>query len=421
MVRFVNEVIIENQANGSAALTVEGWTSFRDRIEALASFSAASMSVSDFSVGGLSHMNGGISLASPDVTTRPPLLPVPTVGEIGARSATDAGFLRLSAGGSSDPALQSFIDVSADHTDPDMHGVISLGTLGAERLRLTGAASTFSGPVVMQGLTSTSGMFTQEITAGNGLKVTGGETSLLTATMTGMLTGTSATFSSSMVDGNTLTIKNTSSGGTSFSQVSVLADNAAGGLNLWLNSTTRTTGGPPNGATLQNDVGQLRLGVKYGGSNYLTISNALTTFDKAVTIEGAVTANTGLNVNGSLTVAAGGQTTLLTTSTGALTATSLTVNGSGTLTSAATALTLTSTTAGNNTPSITLNNSAGGTGNTVSLTMSPFSARAGGPSTRIVAIDDGSSGAYLSLRVAGGSAAATMSEQLRITSAQTSV
>jgi endosialidase-like protein len=424
MVRFISAVVLDDQLDGGAALTVEGWTSFRDRIEALAPFSAADMRVTSFSVSGLSTLNGGISLESPDMTTRPLLSSIPTAGEIGARAGEgDAGFLRLSAGGSTDPTMQSFIDVSAGHTDPDLHGVISLGTLGAERLRLTGSAATFTGPVLMQGLTSTSGMFTQGLTAANGLRVTSGTIDLLATTMNGTLTGTSANFSSSAVNANILTIQNTSAAATSSSQVSLLGDNPAGGMNLWLNSTTRTTGGPANGATMQNDVGQLRLGVNYGGvANHLTINNTLATFDNAVTIAGALTANAGLAVSGAggLTVS-GGSTTLGVTSTAELTATALTVNGPGTMTSTATSLTLTSTAGGVNSPFITLNNTTGGPGNTVGLNMSPFSTRAGGSSARILAVDDTSSGAYLSLWVAGGSAAATASEQLRVTTSQTSI
>jgi hypothetical protein len=234
MVRILSSVSIPAQEDGVPALMVEGVSVFRDRFECE----------------GLSALNGGVKMSSVAPDLRPALLTTPAAGEIRAGNpADDTGFLRFSAGGGADGTKQSWIDLSGASNLVDLDGVISLGTLGTERLRASGTGVSISGL----------------LTAGNG------------------------TFSSSAVDANTLTIQNTSAAATSSSQLSFRSDNVAGGLDVWLNSTTRTADGPSNGATVRNDVGQLRLGVNYGGtSNYLTLSNAATTFDKAVTANAGV-------------------------------------------------------------------------------------------------------------------------------------
>jgi len=51
-------------------------------------------------------------------------------------SAADDGFLRLSAGGGSDPAAKTYIDLTGFSTVPDMNENLVLGTNGKERLRI---------------------------------------------------------------------------------------------------------------------------------------------------------------------------------------------------------------------------------------------------------------------------------------------
>ena len=67
-----------------------------------------------------------------------------------------------------------------------------------------------------------------------------------------------------------------------------------------------------------------------------------------------------------------------------------------------------------NTPILTLN-SNGGAGNTIGIDITPWSGRTGGPSVRLLAIDDANASAYFSLRVATGSSGATATEVLSAT------
>lgn len=345
MPTFVNAVDILMPPDDEPSLVVLGDTVLRRRLVAEGQLEAKDMTLDTVTSRGRATVGGGVTLIAPEpmIASRPVLTTAAGAFEVrGASGSADAGVLRLSAGGSVNPARQAFIDIAGPSNSTALSDSISIGVAGEERLKLT---------------------------------------------------ATSATLSTSATNGFTLAVRNTSAAVTSSSQISLLADNPAGGLNAWLNSTTRTVAGGVNAATIQNDVGQLRLGVNYDGAgNYLTMSNASAGFDKAVTVGGLLTASAGLSLT-----------------------------GSGTMSSAsATSLTLTSTTGSNNAPFITLNGS-GGPGNTVGLNMSPASARAGGTAAQILAVEDGSSGAFLSLRVAGGSATATAAEQMRLTSTQTTL
>lgn len=74
-------------------------------------------------------------------------------------------------------------------------------------------------------------------------------------------------------------------------------------------------------------------------------------------------------------------------------------------------LVLTNTVSSSNLPSITMNGN-GGAGNTISINMSPFSGRPGSTAIKIDAVDDGLSGAYLSVKVASGSTSQVATEVL---------
>lgn len=69
---------------------------------------------------------------------------------------SDDGFLRLSAGGGTNPNTQSSIDISGFSTVADMNNNIVLKTAGTERLRIDNAgATTLAGSLTGNGTTST--------------------------------------------------------------------------------------------------------------------------------------------------------------------------------------------------------------------------------------------------------------------------
>jgi hypothetical protein len=79
-----------------------------------------------------------------NTSTRPALSTTPRTFEIrgsGSTDGNDDGFLRLSAGGGSSTASQSYIDISGYSTVPDMVSNIVLGTAGAERMRITSSGN----------------------------------------------------------------------------------------------------------------------------------------------------------------------------------------------------------------------------------------------------------------------------------------
>ncbi len=94
--------------------------------------------ISKLTVNGSFTINGGLDNISPR-----PLVSAGTLanGEIRGYSysgkAYDDGFLRLSAGGGTNP-IKTFIDLSAYSSIPDMAGNIVFGTYGYERMRLEG-------------------------------------------------------------------------------------------------------------------------------------------------------------------------------------------------------------------------------------------------------------------------------------------
>jgi hypothetical protein len=71
------------------------------------------------------------------------------------------------------------------------------------------------------------------------------------------------------------------------------------------------------------------------------------------------------------------------------------------------------TTVSSNAPFLRLANSAGGTGNQVGIKLSPYSGRAGGDSSQIIAVDDGSSSSHLTFYTASGDAGVS-TERMRI-------
>ncbi|MDP5202030.1 hypothetical protein [Flavobacterium sp. DG2-3] len=92
--------------------------------------------ISKLTANGSFTINGGLS----NISSRPPISAgTLTNGEIRAYSnawnAADDGFLRLSAGGGTNP-IKTFIDLSGYSTIPDMAGNIVFGTYGYERMRL---------------------------------------------------------------------------------------------------------------------------------------------------------------------------------------------------------------------------------------------------------------------------------------------
>ena len=70
-----------------------------------------------------------------------------------------------------------------------------------------------------------------------------------------------------------------------------------------------------------------------------------------------------------------------------------------------------------NLPFMRLSNSGGGTNNTVGIILTPYSGRTGGPSSQIVAIDDGNASAHMLFYTAPNGTASTAVERLRITDA----
>lgn len=99
-----------------------------------------------FQVGGVTKLivntNGSMQLpgSSSNTMTRPAISSSEVTGEINGYSSgnltLDDGFLRLSAGGGTNPLTKSYIDLSGYSTDPDMLENIVMGTLGVERLRI---------------------------------------------------------------------------------------------------------------------------------------------------------------------------------------------------------------------------------------------------------------------------------------------
>jgi hypothetical protein len=88
-------------------------------------------------------VNGAVVVpgSSSNIMSRPIVGATRIVGEIAGYSESGYtladGFLRLSAGGGNDPISKSFIDLSGFSTIPDMKQNITLGTSGAERIRIT--------------------------------------------------------------------------------------------------------------------------------------------------------------------------------------------------------------------------------------------------------------------------------------------
>jgi hypothetical protein len=92
--------------------------------------------ISKLTIIGSLTVNGGLNNAS----SRPPISSGTLVnGEIRGYSngwnSADDGFLRLSAGGGTNP-IKTYIDLSAFSTVPDMMGNIVFGTYGYERMRI---------------------------------------------------------------------------------------------------------------------------------------------------------------------------------------------------------------------------------------------------------------------------------------------
>jgi len=90
------------------------------------------------------HINGSVGLTSSigASTPRPALSTTPFSGEIRALSSNvggDDGFMRLSAGGGTNPFVQSFIDLSgyASSDLPERVCNIRFGTFGTEQMRIT--------------------------------------------------------------------------------------------------------------------------------------------------------------------------------------------------------------------------------------------------------------------------------------------
>lgn len=89
-------------------------------------------------------VNGGVTIFSGvnAVTARPLITKETMTGEIRGTSPSwyggDDGFLRLSAGGGTNAGTKSFIDLSGyANNQPDRFQNITLGTSGAERMRIT--------------------------------------------------------------------------------------------------------------------------------------------------------------------------------------------------------------------------------------------------------------------------------------------
>ncbi|MCM0666900.1 hypothetical protein [Flavobacterium tyrosinilyticum] len=92
--------------------------------------------ISKLTIIGSLTVNGGLNNAS----SRPPISSGTLInGEIRGYSngwnSADDGFLRLSAGGGTNP-IKTYIDLSAYSTVPDMMGNIVFGTYGYERMRI---------------------------------------------------------------------------------------------------------------------------------------------------------------------------------------------------------------------------------------------------------------------------------------------
>ena len=95
-----------------------------------------------------------------------------------------------------------------------------------------------------------------------------------------------ALFSNSVAGVNSLYVRNTSAATTAYSQIGIQNDSASA-LVLFLNSSTRTSDGTANMATIRNDAGALRL-ANASGSAMLTLSGSTITSNTIFTTPGAI-------------------------------------------------------------------------------------------------------------------------------------
>ncbi len=78
------------------------------------------------------------------VTSRPPFTSTRVNGEVSACAGgaySDAGFLRLSAGGGTSTGQKTFIDLSGYSANVDLENVIVFGTRSTEKMRITGGGN----------------------------------------------------------------------------------------------------------------------------------------------------------------------------------------------------------------------------------------------------------------------------------------
>lgn len=126
------------------------------------------------------------------------------------------------------------------------------------------------------------------------------------ATTLASLVASSATITTSINAGLNSITTNTSNGTSAFALLGAYNDTAFG-LNAFCNSSTRTADGGANNATIRNDVGDLLLQAKAGGSGGLGLRIAATTNNATMTgtlnVTGGVWIGNMTGVNGSVTAA----------------------------------------------------------------------------------------------------------------------
>lgn len=127
----VNYLDIKDNATGLAPTITAAGTDTNIDIEIVPKGSGS------LKVSGSILVPSGLSNSS----SRPAVSSARIDGEIagtGSPITNDDGFLRLSAGGGTNPLVKSFIDISGYSTVPDMENNIVFGTSGVERLRIQG-------------------------------------------------------------------------------------------------------------------------------------------------------------------------------------------------------------------------------------------------------------------------------------------
>ncbi len=162
--------------------------------------------------GGSVAVNGGLN----NTSTRPVLSSTVSTGEIrghGSTFSSDNGWLRLSAGGGTNPnTTQTTIELTGSSSVSDMDRTIVMRTSGVERFRINNA-----GAAAFTGALSGGAATVASLNAGSGSIQTTGTLSAAAATVTSLNAGSGAIQTTGTVSGTTVTtnsIQLATSGGT---------------------------------------------------------------------------------------------------------------------------------------------------------------------------------------------------------------